>query len=194
MGKYVKPIIVGFIVAFVVGGGLSFLISAGGGNPGFLPTYLGGFLGVVTAYLMANLAGNRKGVAGSAEQKAAAVNLTAPAGQALLIVYRDGFVGMAAGLNVSVDGKVVAQLKSPRFTAIPLSVGSHEMELAFGALAGKQNNPNVERFGAGAGEVIAYRARVSMGAIKNTIAVDRVATDADLSAKLRGMTMTAPEV
>lgn len=193
MSKYALPIIIGLVVAFVISGALSLLAAMAGTSAGMSPAIVGSLAGVFTAYIMANLAGNRKGVAGSAEQKAAAVALTPPPGQALLIVYRDGFVGMAAGLNVSVDGRVVAQLKSPRFTAIPLDAGAHEMELAFGALAGKQNKPNVERFGAGAGEVIAYRAKVSMGALQNTIAVDRVSADAELTAKLRGMTMTAPD-
>lgn len=192
MSKYAKPIIVGFIVAFVVSGGLSLLASAGGADPGFTPALVGMIFGTFTAYIMANLAGNKKGVAASDADKQAAVSLTPPPGQALLIVMREGFVGMAAGLNVTVDGRVVAQLKSPRFTAIPLSVGSHEMELAFAALAGKQNKPAVERFGAGAAEVVVYRAKVAMGALQNTIALERIHADADLSNKLRGMTMTAP--
>lgn len=192
MGKYAKPIIVGGIVAFVIAGGLSFFVAAAGGDAGLIPALIGGFFGIFTAYIMANLAGNQKGVAASDADKQAAVSLTPPAGQALLIVMREGFVGMAAGLNVTVNGHVVAQLKSPRFTAIPLSVGSHEMELAFAALAGKQNKPAGERFGGAAGEVIVYRAKVAMGALQNTIALERIHADADLSNKLRGMTMTAP--
>lgn len=193
VSKYALPIIVGVVVAFVISGALSLLAAMAGGSAGMTPAIVGSIAGVFTAYIMANLAGNRKGVAASSEQKAAAVSLTPPAGQALLIVMREGFVGMAAGLNVTVDGKIVAQLKSPRFTAIPLSVGSHEMELAFAALAGKQNKPAVERFGAGAGEVVVYRAKVAMGALQNTIALERIHADADLSNKLRGMTMTAPD-
>lgn len=193
VGKYATPIIVGLLVAVVIGGGLSFVISSGGRDPGVLPTFLGGALGVITAYLMANLAGNRKGVAASGAQKDAAVNLAPPAGQALLIVYREGFVGMAAGLNVSVDGRVVAQLKSPRFTAVPLSIGTHELMLSFGGLAGAQNNAAIERFGAGDGEVVVYRATVAMGALKNSVNVQRISADATLSAKLKSMTMTAPE-
>lgn len=193
MSKYAKPIIVGLIVAFVVSGGLSFLAAAGGADPGFTPALVGMIFGTFTAYIMANLAGNKKGAAASDADKQAAVSLTPPPGQALLIVMREGFVGMAAGLNVTVDGRIVAQLKSPRFTAIPLSVGSHEMELAFAALARKQNKPAVERFGAGAGEVVVYRAKVAMGALQNTIALERLNADAELSAKLRGMTMTAPD-
>ena len=193
MGKYAKPVIVGFIVAFVVSGGLALLASAGGADPGFTPALVGVIFGAFTAYIMGNLAGNRKGKAASDEEKAAAVALRPEPGKALLIVFRQGFVGKAAGMNVGVDGKIVTQIKSPRFTAIPLEVGRHEMELAFGGLAGEQNNANIERFGVGPGEVVVYQAKISMGALKNTIKVDRVIPDAALSDKLRGMTMTALE-
>ena len=193
MSKYAKPIIVGFIVAFVVSGGLGFMAAAGGADPGMTPAIVGMIFGVFTAYIMANLAGNRKGKAASHEDKAAAVALRPEPGKALLIVFRDGFVGKAAGMNVGVDGRIVTQLKSPRFAAIPLEVGRHEMELAFGGLAAEQNRANVEQFGVGAGEVVAYKARISMGALKNTIHVERVTPDAALSAKLRSMTMTALE-
>ena len=191
MGKYAKPVIVGFIVAFVLSGGLSFLVAAGGGDAGMIPALVGGFFGVFTAYIMANLVGNQKGVAASAEEKAAAVAFRPEPGKAMLIVMRDGFVGKAVGLNVTVDGRLAAQLKSPRFTAIPLDVGSHEMEVAFGGLAGKQNKPNVERFGTGAGEVVVYAAKINMGALQNTIVLHRIDASAELSAKLNGMTMTA---
>ena len=193
MSKYAKPIIVGIIVVIVVSGGLSFLAAAGGVEPGFTPALVGMIFGVFTAYIMANLAGNRKGTAASETDKAAAVALQPEAGRALLIVFREGFVGKAAGMNVGLDGRIVTQLKSPRFCAIPLDVGSHEMELAFGGLAAEQNRANVERFGVGAGEVVAYQAKISMGALKNTIHVVRVTPDAALSAKLREMTMTALE-
>lgn len=194
MSKYVKPVIVGFVVAFVIGGGLSFLVSAAGGSAGFLPTFIGGFFGVFTAYIMANLAGNRAGRAADPAQQEAALNLRPEPGKAMLIVYREGFVGMAAGLNVSLDGRIVAQLKSPRFTALPLEVGRHDLQLAFGGLAGAQNKPTSENFGVGPGEVVAYRATLSMGALKNTIAIERIQVDAELTGKLKTMKMIAPEI
>lgn len=191
MGKYAKPVLVGFVVAFVVSGGLGFLAAAAGGDVGFIPALVGGLFGVFTAYIMANLVGNRKNVAASDTDKSAAVAFQPQPGKALLIVMREGFVGKAVGLNVTVDGRVVAQLKSPRFISVPLEVGSHELQVAFGGLAGQQNRPDAERFGTGAGEVVVYAVHVSMGALKNTILLKRIDPDAALSAKLKGMTMTA---
>lgn len=191
MGKYAKPIIVGFIVAFVFSGGLSFFVAAAGGDAGMLPALIGGFFGVFTAYIMANLVGNQKNVAASDADKQAAVAFQPQPGKALLIVMREGFVGKAVGLNVTVDGKVVAQLKSPRFIAVPLDVGQHQMEVAFGGLAAAQNRADAERFGTGAGEVVVYAVKVSMGALKNSIILQRINASPELSAKLKGMTMTA---
>lgn len=194
MSKYAKPVIVGFIVAFVISGGISFMVASAGGSAGWLPAFIGGFIGVFTAYIMANLAGNRAGRAAEPAQQEAALNLSPEPGKAMLIVFREGFVGMAAGMNVTIDGRVVAQLKSPRYTAVPLEVGRHEMQLAFGALAGTQNRAGIEEFGVGAGEVVAYRATVAMGALKNTVAVERINPDAILITKLKAMTMVAPEI
>ena len=194
MSKYARPLIIGFIVAFVIGGGLSFMISAAGGSPGLAPTIVGGVFGALTAYILANLVGTKAGKAADPALKSAAAGFRPEPGRAMLIVLREGFVGMAAGVNVSVDGRVVAQLKSPRFTAVPLDVGSHEMSLSFGGLAGAQNNTVAERFGVGAGEVAVYRATVAMGAMKNSITLQRLTADAALSDKLKSMTMTAPEV
>ena len=137
MGKYAKPIIVGFIVAFVMSGGLSFFVAAAGGDAGMIPALIGGFFGVFTAYIMANLVGNQKGVAASAEEKAAAVAFRPEPGKAMLIVMRDGFVGKAVGLNLTVDGKLAAQLKSPRFTAISVAPGSRTSPTSNASVPGR---------------------------------------------------------
>jgi hypothetical protein len=192
--KPYTPILVGLVVAFFVGAAFTLLRMGAGVDPGIMPAVFGAMAGVFTAFIMGNLAGNRKGVAASPEQKAAAVALTPPPGQGLLIVMREGFVGKAAGLNVVVDGRTVGQLKSPRFTALPLEPGRHELSMAFGGLAAKQNKPAVQTVTLAAGQTVAVLAKVSMGAMQNTISLNDVPPDAALSAKLKGMTMTAPEV
>ena len=110
-----------------------------------------------------------------------------------LIVYREGFVGKAAGLDLSLDDRFVAQLKSPRFTAVSVAPGGHQLSMAFGGLAGKQNKPTLEGFIAAPGEVIAFRATMQMGMTKNRIVVDRISADQDLVQRLKPMIMIAPE-
>lgn len=193
MSKYIPAIVVGFLVAVVVSGGLAFFFSSAGADAGYLPMMVGAFLGIFTAYIMANLAGTKLGKAATPEQKQAVLEARPEPGQALLIVYREGFVGKAAGMDLSVDDRFVAQLKSPRFTAISVSPGGHQLSMAFGGLAGKQNKPTLEGFIAAPGDVIAFRATMQMGMMKNRIVVERIESDGALVQRLKPMIMIAPE-
>ena len=61
-------------------------------------------------------------------------------------------------------------------------------------MAGPQNNAATVAFVLAAGQAQVYRATVSMGAIKNTIALETAPGDkADVSARLARMPMTAPD-
>lgn len=193
MSKYIPAIVVGFLIAVLVSGGLAFIFSSAGADAGYFPVIVGAFLGVFTAYIMANLAGTKLGKAATPEQKKAALGFRPEPGQALLIVYREGFVGKAAGMDLSVDDRFVAQLKSPRFTAISVAPGGHQLSMAFGGLAGKQNKPTLEGFIAAPGDVIVFRATMQMGMMKNRIVVERIETDDALVARLKPMIMIAPE-
>lgn len=194
MSKYIPAIAVGFLLAFVISAGLAFFFSSVGADAGYLPMMVGGFVGVFTAYIMANLAGTKLGKAATPEQKQAVLDFRPHFhDQALLIVYREGFVGKAAGMDLSVDDRFVAQLKSPRFTAISVSPGGHQLSMAFGGLAGKQNKPTLEGFIAAPGDVIAFRATMQMGMMKNRIVVERIESDDALVQRLKPMIMIAPE-
>ncbi|MGA0599898.1 DUF2846 domain-containing protein [Caulobacter sp. KR2-114] len=194
MNKYIRPIVIGFVVAFVVGFGVSALFNALHiPSPG-LSLYFAIFFGGFTAYILANLAGNRKVATADAGQQAQALTMTAPADKALVYVYRQGFVGMAAGLNVSVDGRTVAQLTSPRFTVVSVAPGAHTLTAGFGGLAGAQNKVASEPFTAEAGGVYAFRLTLSMGMLQNSIQIAPMPDLAPVKAALGGMKMTAPEI
>lgn len=193
MSKYIPAIVVGFLVALLVSAGLAFFFSSAGADAGYLPLMVGAFLGVFTAYIIANLAGTKLGKAATREQKQAVLGFSPEPGHALLIVYREGFVGKAAGMDLSVDDRFVAQLKSPRFTAVSVSPGGHQLSMAFRGLAGKQSKPTVEGFIAAPGDAIAFRATMQMGMMKNSIVVERITTDQDLVRRLTMMIMIAPE-
>jgi len=159
-----------------------------------MPVIIGAVAGSFTAYILANLSGNRVQPAATAAQKAEALDADPPAGKAFLYLYREGFVAKLAGLNVTVDGRVVAQLKSPGFTSITIEPGSHTVSAAFGGLAGPQNNSSQVTVQASPGAVVALRMTVKMGALKNSI---HIAPQADLGAvkqTLAGMTMTQPDL
>ncbi|MET4683499.1 hypothetical protein [Brevundimonas faecalis] len=195
MNKYAKPLIVGFIVLVVVSFLIGLLGGAAGVDLGLLPMLTGLFAGVFTAYIMANLAGNRAGVQAGDEDRAQAASLIPPPGKALAVVYREGFVAMAAGMNLALDGREFAQIKGGRFTAVAVEPGEHWLTAGFGGLAGPQNNAATAHLVLRAGDAVVYRATVSLGAVKNTVVLEPApGSRDDLSAKLRRMSMTAPDV
>jgi hypothetical protein len=148
--------------------------------------------GAITAFAMANLVGTKGSKPATPAQKEAALAFRAEPGQALLIVFREGFVGKAVGLNLMLDGVAAAQLKSPRFTALSIAPGAHTLSAGFGGLAASQNRPVEEAFTAAAGDLVAFRAVMSMGMAKNTIRLERVDDRASLASKLNAMIMVAP--
>lgn len=194
MSKYLPAIVTGLVAALLSGGLMAFMLSSAGAETGLFPVWVGGFVGVFTAYIMANLAGTRLAKAATPEQKQAVLDFRPEPGQALLIVFREGFVGKAAGMEVKLDDHLVAQLKSPRFTAISVAPGGHQLSMGFVGLAAKQNKPTVEGFIAAPGEVVAFRATMAMGALKNRIEVERIDSHETLSLRLKPMIMIAPEI
>jgi hypothetical protein len=194
MSKYVVAIVTGVVVAFVVSFGLSAVYTAAGDGGSHMPLISGILVGAFTSYIMANLAGNRKVATADEAAKAEALSFTPPPGKALIYLYREGFVGKAAGLNVSVDGKVVAQLKSPRFTCVAVSPGEHRLSAAFGGLAGPQNASAETPVSLADGQTAAFRYGVSMGLMQNTIAVTPMPDLEAVKAALARMPMTVPDV
>jgi hypothetical protein len=74
-----------------------------------------------------NLQTNRKVADAPADVRAAALTFTPAPDKATLYVLRTQFLGKAVGVNVLIDGREVAQIKSPRFTRILLTPGAHEI-------------------------------------------------------------------
>jgi hypothetical protein len=163
MSNYVRALLIGMAVGFTVAFSLRFLYEPGSN----MPLIDGVGAGLIAAYALANLAGNRAVAAATAEQKAQALGAQPPAGKALLYIYREGFVAKLAGLNVTVDGQVIAQLKSPQFTCMTLAPGSHIVSAAFGGLAGPQNVPAKLTIDTLADSVTALRITTNMGLARN---------------------------
>ena len=124
-GAYIRAFIGGFLAAAVAGFLLSMITPAGELGPTDFMICI--FVGVFTTYIMANLAGNKSGKRADTAAKAAILRLEPADGKALLIVARKGFVAKAAGMNLTLDGRPIAQIKaphSPRWRSIPACTGS----------------------------------------------------------------------
>jgi hypothetical protein len=182
MSKYLPRILIGVVVGVV----LAFLMSMinGWDNQSVLT---GVFGGVATAYILSNLAGNRKVDVASADDRGKALQLTPPPGKALVVVYREGFVAKLAGMNMAIDGTEVAQLKAPRFTLIAVPPGAHTLTTAFGGLAGAQSKGGSYEFSAPEGGVVAIRIGVRMGMVQGAFDYSQQADLAQVRNKLAGM-------
>ena len=118
-----------FGVAMLTSFVLAFIASAAAGRSGQpLPSPIIGLsLGVVAGAVYLGLAGNKRVALASGDARQAAL---APVGDgsARVIVFRRGFVGKLAGVDVYLDGAARTQLKSPRFAALTVSPGVHTLE------------------------------------------------------------------
>jgi hypothetical protein len=81
----------------------------------------------VIVVVVRNLATNRKVPDAAPELRTQALAFTPDPAKAALYILRTQFVGKAVGVNVMIDGREVAQIKSPRFTRILLTPGAHRV-------------------------------------------------------------------
>jgi hypothetical protein len=177
----VKNLLIAVAVAFLAGLGIEFLDQLSGSattSPFIMPTVLGFFV----FFFLQMRAGNRKEVRIDDASRQSSLSAVAPAGQALLYIYREGFVGKMVGWNVSLDGTALAQLRSPRFTQTTLNPGAHTLAVSLEGLAGSQSKPGEATFDAQPGDVIVFAMKAKMGALAQTLLFVR---EPDVSAALK---------
>jgi hypothetical protein len=181
MNKTLRIAIVAFVVAAIVSFVVSFSLTASGSSGGaaagqVVALLVGGLIAVV-AYLRWNLSGNRKIAEADAGQRERAMAFAPGEGQAAIYFIRTGFVAKAAGMNISIDGRDVAQLKSPQFTCVAVSPGAHEIGMALAGGAGAQSQANTTSVTLEPGGVVSLLFNIKMGGLKNMIAVETLAID-----------------
>lgn len=193
MNKYLVPFLGAFVTAFVINFLVSSATSVGGGKPDNTGLIVGLCAGMVVAVVLFNLSGNRRTASADAGAKQRALAFTPTPGKAALYLVRTGFVGKMAGMNLSVDGREVAQLKSPRFTRVDIAPGAHTLTAAFGGGLAGQTKPSELAFSCADGEIVVMKLGMSMGVVQNPVKIERSSVDA-VRGELAGMQMTAPDV
>lgn len=134
-------------------------------------------LGVAGVIIYRNLQTNRKVAQATPEQRAEALTFAPAAGKAALYLFRNQFVGQAVGLNVLIDGREVAQLKSPRFTRVLLMPSAHRIA----GYTGTNKRPGEDEgmaFNAAAGEVLVLKCEVEPQIVGVTAKFTPLALDA----------------
>lgn len=122
MARYLMLVIPAVIVGLILFGVLRQVF--GSGFTMLLSLVLLAIGGVI---VFRNLQTNRKVVDAPADVRATALTFAPTPDKATLYVLRTQFIGKAVGVNVVIDGREVAQIKSPRFTRILLTPGAHEI-------------------------------------------------------------------
>jgi hypothetical protein len=194
MSKTVQALILGFVVAFAVGGLLAFLESLAGAPDMTGPVIAGAGAGVASGFVFANLSGNRRIANASQADKEAALTSAPPDGKALLFLFRRGYIAKLVGMDFAVDGKPVAQLKSPHFTRIVVPAGAHIVTAAFGGFAKTQARTGECVFTAPPGGVITVGARLQMGLVQGGIGLTLDPNPAQIRADLARRAMTPPDL
>ena len=169
----IKNALIGLSVTFFVAMGFGFMDHFAGAPSTSSSTILPVVFGGLVFFALQMRAGNRKEVRADDASRQASLSAVAPAGQALLYVYREGFAGKAVGWDVELDGTALAQLRSPRFTNVVLSPGAHTLRVSVSGFAGTQNKPGEITFEAKPGEVIVFAMKAKIGALSSTLLFSR---------------------
>jgi hypothetical protein len=114
-----------------------------------------------------------------------------PPGHAVLYVYRQCTTGRALAWDVSLDGKSLAQLRSPRFAHRVLKPGPHTLCVSVRGFAGALHRPSYAVFVAEPGEAIVFAARTQTTALNGTVRFVREADPRAALEKLAGTPMVA---
>jgi hypothetical protein len=194
MSKTVQAVILGCVVALIAGVGFGFLLGLDGQNHTFMAGMSGAGAGIFAAYIFGNLAGNRRIANASDAEKTTALSRQPPPGKALVFLDREGFVAKLAGLNITIDGKPVAQLKSPRFTCVVVPAGAHAISAKFGGLAGAQSLMGECSLDAPADGAAAVRMTTRMTMTRNGVDLQPQADMAAVRVSLAAMPMTPPDL
>ncbi len=185
-------------VAFAVGFGLALLIAllttlAGETNMGEA-VLVGIFGSIAAAFVYGNLSGNRAVAKASDADKTAALAAAPPQGKALVFVYRDAYVGKLVGMDIAIDERPVAQIKSPRFTMVTVSPGRHVMSAGFSGFAGAQVKRESDPFDFAPGTTTVLKIANRIGLVQGGLKFEMQPDLAAAKQRLARMPMTPADV
>ena len=169
---------------------------------GVLRSVLGGELMLIVGLLalvavgvvvIRNLQTNRKETQATIDQRNDALRFAPVPGKAVLYVFRNQFVGRAVGINVLIDGREAAQIKSPRFTRIVLTPGPHRIAGYTGTNKKPADGEGTELV-ANAGEIYVAKCEVEPQMVGVTIKFTPMSIDAARADLQKITRMVAPDI
>jgi hypothetical protein len=100
---------------------------------------LAAVLSIFSFFILQLRGGNRRTTYADANARAEALTFACPTDRALVYIIRTGFAGKAVGVDITVDGRMSAQIKSPRFACLSLVPGEHHIAAQVGDAKSKLN-------------------------------------------------------
>ncbi len=191
MVKYILFAVIGAIIGLFLMNALGSMF--GDGVTTILTLVIFAVVGLV---IFRNLQTNRKVADATLEQRAHALAFAPEPSKAALYIFRNQWVGRAVGVNVLVDGRDVAQIKSPRFTRILLTPGSHRIS-GFIATNAKPADAAGLELAANAGDIYVAKCEVEpqlVGAIVKFTPVALEHARADLQKITKMVVPDVPEI
>jgi len=169
-----------FVLRSVLGGEIMFVVA-------LIALVVGGVI------VFRNLQTNRKVAEATFDQRDEALRFAPAPGKAALYVFRNQFVGRAVGVNVLIDGREAAQIKSPRFTRILLSPGPHRIAGYTGTNKKPAEGEGLELV-ANAGEIYAAKCEVEAQMLGVTVKFTPMTADTARAEVQKITRMVMPDV
>ncbi|RJF87043.1 hypothetical protein D3874_08415 [Oleomonas cavernae] len=191
MSKKLTAVLAGMLIASLIGFGVTFALAAAGVEPMSSIWIVSGLIGGFVTLGLMNLAGNKPVTLADEKTRAAALSLTPPPGTGLVIVLREGFVGKAQGMDVTLNGRELAQLKSPRFTATTVPPGQYVLKAAFAGQMNLGSAPGTATFDLGSGQVALFRLTTAMKMTTSDVVLTHLEDPAAVVRKLAKTKMVA---
>jgi hypothetical protein len=187
MWKYIGMVLVGVVVLLIGVGVLREFVGQGPITVLWIVTLI-----IAVVVVARNLMSNRKVSDATPEARTQALAFTPDSAHAALYVLRTQFLGKAVGVNVEIDGRAVAQLKSPRFTRILLTPGPHKISGYTGPASGRKPGGETD-LNAAPGQIIVLLCEVVPGMVGTATSFKPVALES-VRAKMHKTRMVAPDV
>ncbi len=192
MSRTLLASLAGVAVACAIGFGTNFALVAAGSDTALAPWGVGVAVGTFTSLAIVNAGRKRKVTVADAAARKAALALAPSPGKALLLVFREGFMGKRNGVDLRLDGRDLTQLMSPRFTAVELAPGQYKLEAVLAGALNAASTPGEALFSLAAGEVAMFRITLKLRMSTSDIVLARVEAPASVVGKLARMKMIAP--
>jgi len=150
-------------------------------------------IGILLFFILHLRRANRASHPADADARARALSFICPHDHALVYFVRTGLSGAAVGVDIDIDDRTVAQVRSPRFTCLTLTPGTHSFKAHVGnGRSSMAPAPALLSISLGTGSVTLLHVAIRRSVLKTNLVFEPWTLDM-AKARLGRMTMVLPE-